>query len=109
MREGEDNSGDETADRHRDSNREEGVDPRGAEAGRGAHGLLNRTFKRALQRLDHEGEGIDHRPDDQPHKGKAQCVAGRREPEAAKRRIRTHRDQEIKAENGRRQDQREGD
>jgi hypothetical protein len=88
--------------------RKERVDLRGAEGSRGLDLLRAEGIERTLQRLHGERQAVEARGDDQAGKGKRQRLAGYLDPPAADCAVGPEHDQQVKAHDGRRQDDGQG-
>ena len=64
-------------------------------------------FERALKRLHHEGQRIEDGGDDQAAEGKGESVAGNVDPEATQKGRGAEDDEQVEAEHGGRQDERQ--
>ena len=87
---------------------EEPVQGRGAKTGRGLDLVPADPVKGRLERLHHEGQGIEDGSDHEPREGEGQRVAGHRHPEPPDRGGRVEQDEKIETDHGWRQDQGQG-
>jgi hypothetical protein len=105
--EAEDGGGDEARPRQRQRDVEEAVPGPGAQRG----GDLERAAADGLEgvgeRLHDEGQRVDHRADHQAGEGERQQAEAERLGEPPERPVRPHRHQQVEADHGRRQHQRQ--
>ena len=104
-----DRGGDETWTGHRHRHRQKAVEGRGAQGGRHLQRTPADIGEGVLERLNHEGERVDHRADHQPGKGEGQGLAAQRLDEAADRTAGPQRHEQIEPQNGGGKHQRQGD
>ena len=105
VREGQHTGGEEPASGLRDGDGKEGIERSGTQAGRGFHGRVSHGRERAMQRLHHERQGIDHRGDHEARERERQRAAGDLHPEGSDRRAGVQEYQQVEAEHRGRQDQ----
>ena len=66
-------------------------------------------LERALDRLHHEGEGVNRRCEDEALEREGEGAPGHGDEEPAEGSARPHHEEEVEAEDGRGEDEREGD
>jgi len=87
----------------------EPIQGRGPQGAGGFHGAPVDSGKGVLQRLHHKWHGIEHGADNQPGEGKRQSGAPQGDPAGAQNPLGGEGNQQIEAEHGRGQYQRQGD